>query len=135
MSRRTLPSLLVCAFLLACSDSTSPNEGVEGTWRLQTVNAQALPFTLAQSGTFKEELTGEVMTLMAPGSLTIVTMFRYTEGTNVFSESIPDEGTWTVNGSTVTITWESDGSTSTATVSGDTMTLQDIGLTFVYRRD
>jgi hypothetical protein len=135
MLRRTLLSVLVCSLLLACSDATSPGQSVEGTWRLQTVNGLALPFTLSQSGTFKEELTGEVMTLMAPGSLTIVTMFRYTEGSNVFAESVPDEGTWTVGGSTVTITWDSDGSTSTATVSGNTMTLQDIGLTFVYRRD
>ena len=135
MLRRTVPFLLVCSVLLACSDATSPNQGVVGTWRLQTVNGLALPFTLAQSGVDKEELTGEVMTLMAPGSLTIVTMFRYTEGSNVFAESVPDEGTWTVDGSTVTLTWDSDGSTSTATVSGNTMTLEDIGLTFVYRRD
>jgi hypothetical protein len=108
---------------------------VAGTWRLQTVNGLPLPFTLSETGMDKEELISEVITLAAPGSLTIVTAFRYTTGSNVFSESIPDEGTYAVDGSTVTITWDSDGSTSTATVSGNTMTLQDIGLTFVYRRD
>jgi len=135
MLRRTLLSLLVCSPLLACSDAAGPGQGVAGTWRLQTVNGLALPFTLSESGMDKEELTGEVITLVAPRSLTIVTTFRVTEGSNVFSESIPDEGTYAVNGSTVTFTWDSDGSTSTAAVSGNTMTLQDIGLTFVYHRD
>jgi hypothetical protein len=135
MLRRTLLSLLVSSCLLACSDAAGPGNGVAGTWRLQTVNGLALPFTLSENGTDKLELTGEVITLVAPRSLNIVTTFRVTEGSSVFPESIPDEGTYAVNGSTVTLTWESDGSTSTAVVSGNTMTLNDIGLTFVYRRD
>jgi hypothetical protein len=134
MLRRTLQSLLVSSLLLACSDATDPVR-VEGTWSLDTVNGLALPFTLPESGVDKLELTGEVITLVPPGSLTIVTMFRVTDGSNVFSESVPDGGTYTVSGSAVTLTWDSDGSTSTATVTGNTMTLQDIGLTFVYRRD
>ncbi len=135
MLRRALLSLLASSLFLACSDAVGPSERVAGTWRLQTVDGQALPFTLSETGTFKEELTGEVITLLAPGSLTIVTEFRYTDGGTVFAESVPDGGTYAVDGSTVTMTWASDGSTSTATVSGDTMTLHDIGLTFVYRRD
>ena len=135
MLRRILQSLLVSSLFLACSDATGPVRGVEGTWRLHTVNGLALPFTLPESGVDKLELTGEVITLVAPRSLTIVTTFLVTDGSNVFPESVPDGGTYAVNGSAVTFTWESDGSTSTATVSGNTMTLQDIGLTFVYRRD
>lgn len=135
MRRPSLLSLLVSPFLFACTDTTGPGEGVAGTWRLQTVNGLALPFVLTQNAMFKEELTSEVMTLVAPATLTIVTAFRYTEGTDISSESIPDGGTYAVDGSTITITWDSDGTTSTATVNGDIMTLQDIGLTFVYRRD
>ena len=135
MLRRTLLSLLVSSLLLACSEAAGPGRGVEGAWRLQTVNGLALPFTLPESGVDKLELTAEVITLVRPSSLTIVTTFRVTDGSNVFPESIPDEGTYAVTGSTVTFTWDSDGSTSTATVSGDRMTLQDIGLTFVYHRD
>ncbi len=65
----------------------------------------------------------------------MVTTFRVTEGSNVFPESIPDGGTYTVNGSTLTFRYDSDGSSDIATVTGDTMTLDDIGLTFVYRRE
>jgi len=135
MLQRALLFLLVSLLLLACSDAAGPGRGAEGTWRLHTVNGLALPFTLPESGVDKLELTGEVITLVPPRSLTIITTFRVTDGSNVFAESIPDKGTYAVNGSTVTFTWDSDGSTSTATVSGNTMTLQDIGLTFVYHRD
>ena len=65
----------------------------------------------------------------------MVTTFFVTDPPNFFTETVPDEGTFVVNGSTITFTFPSDGSTPSATVSGNTMTLEDIGLTFVYRRD
>ena len=135
MLRRTLLLFSVFSLVLGCSDSSGPGRGVTGTWRLQTVNGLQLPFTLPDSPVDKIELTGEVMTLVAPKNLSMMTSFRVTDGSNIFTESIPDAGVWTVEGSTITITWESDGTTSTAIVNGDTMTLEDIGLTFVYRRD
>jgi hypothetical protein len=134
MLRRSLLSLLTCSLVLACSDATGADRGVVGTWRLQTVDGQLLPFILTQNEVDKLELTGEAMTLLASGRFTMVTTFRVTDGSNVFLESIPDEGTYAVNGSTVTFTFNTDGSTVTATVDGTAMTLNDIGLTFVYRR-
>ena len=139
MLRRSLLSLLISLLVIACSDATGPGDGpgggLVGTWRLQTVDGLPLPFTLSEGGADKLELTAETMTLVASGSFDMVTTFRVTEGSNVFPESIPDEGTYVVNGSTVTFTYDSDGSTDIATVSGNAMTLDDIGLTFVYRRD
>lgn len=134
MLQRILLSLAPL-LIIACSDATEPGPLVEGTWRLQTVNSLALPFTLEEPDVDKLELTAETLTLVAPSSAAIVTTFRVTDGANVFTESIPDVGTYAVNGATVTFTFPSDGSTFTATVNGNTMTLQDIGLTFVYRRD
>lgn len=135
MLRRALLSLIVSLLIVSCSDASGPGGGVAGTWRLEKVNGSALPFTLPDEPVDKLELTGEVITLVPPRTLTIVTTFRVTDGSNVYSESIPDGGTYSVNGSTVTLTWDSDGTTDTATVNGNTMTLDDIGLTFVYRRD
>ena len=65
----------------------------------------------------------------------MITTFRITDGGVVSTESVPDSGSYTVNGSTVSFTFPSDGSTPLATIDGDTMTLGDIGLTFVYRRE
>ena len=135
MLRRALRLLFVPLLTLACTDTTGPTTPTVGTWRLQTVDGLALPFTLEESGAFKLELTGEVMTLDAQGRVDMVTNFRVTDGGDVFTESIPDVGSYVVNGSSVVFTFPSDGSTATATVSGRTMTLEDIGLTFGYRRD
>ena len=136
MLRLSLLSLLLCLFVLACSDddSTGPGGGLAGIWRLQTVDGLSLPFALTQSEVDKLEVTAETMTLVPSGSFTMVTTFRV-DGTNVFPESIPDEGTYAVSGSRVIFTYDSDESRDTATVSGNTMTLDDIGLTFVYRRN
>jgi hypothetical protein len=133
---RRLPLLLLLISLpvLSCTDATGPAPAVVGTWRLQTVNGRPLPFTLSEGPADKLELTGEALTLAASGTFTMVTTFRVTEGSNVFPESVPDEGTYEVIGASVRFTFHSDGSVSTMTVRGDTMTDPDID-TFVYRRD
>jgi hypothetical protein len=108
---------------------------VVGTWQLETVDGLPLPFALEQSEVDRLDLTGESMTLASSGRFTMVTDFLVTDGSDVYPESIPDEGTYAVSGSTVTFTFDSDGSSVTATVSANTMTLDDIGLTFVYHRE
>jgi len=138
MLRRSMLSLLISLVVMSCSEPNSPVEQKDpllGTWRLQTVNGQALPFTLPEEEVDKLELTGETITLIVSGRVAMVTTFRVTDGGNVTAESVPDAGTYAVNGSTLTFKFDSDGSTPSATVNGDIMTLQDIGLTFVYRRD
>lgn len=137
MLRRTLIltlSLLICTGVLSCSDTTGPDD-ILGTWRLQTVSGQPLPFTLEQDGGRKVELTGETVTVLAGGRQTMVTSFRVTDNGSVFLESIPASGSYTRNGSTLLLMFDNDESTYTATLNGDTMTIDDIGLTFVYRRD
>jgi hypothetical protein len=134
MLRRSLLSLLLSVVVLSCDDATGPDD-LLGTWRLQSVSGQSLPFILEQDGTTKVELTGETVTLLADGRQTMVTYFRVTEGGNVFTESVPAPGNYTVNGSTLLLTFDNDEDTYTAIVNGDLMTIEDIGLTFLYRRD
>jgi hypothetical protein len=143
MLRRSLLTLLISTFVLACNDATGPSPvGVVGTWRLQSVDGRPLPFTLPEEesgGADKLEVTAEVITTLDSGSFTMLTTFRVTDGSDVFPESIPDGGTYAVNGSTATFTY-SDGGTAPATVSGNVMTLVDIidgpiSYTFVYLRD
>ena len=134
MLRRSLLSLLLSVGVLSCGDATGPDD-LLGTWRLQSVSGQSLPFILEQDATRKVELTGETVTLLASGRQTMVTSFRVTEGGNVFTESIPAPGNYTVDGSTLLLTFDNDEDKYTALVNGDTMTIDDIGLTFLYRRD
>ena len=134
MLRRSLLFLLVSVLGLSCDNSTGPDD-LLGTWRLQTVSGQALPYILEQNATRKVELTGETVTLIASGRQTMVTSFRVTDGGTVMTESIPAPGDYTVDGDTVLLTFDSDEDEYTAIVKGDTMTINDIGLTFVYRRE
>ena len=134
MLRRSLLLLLVSVVVLSCDGGTGP-DNLLGTWRLEAVSGQSLPYILEQDGTRKVELTGETVTLLASGRQTMVTSFRVTEGGNVFTESIPAPGNYTVDGSTLLLTFDNDEDEYTAIVKGDTMTIDDIGLTFVYRRD
>ena len=140
MLRRSLLSMLVSLVVLACGDSTSPTTPTKtdpllGTWRLQTVSGHPIPYILEQDGARKVELTGEDVMLFAAGKQTMVTFFRTTEGGNVSTESVPAPGHYTVNGTTLTLTFDADEDIYTAIVNGDTMTIDDIGLTFLYRRD
>jgi hypothetical protein len=134
MLRRSLMSLLLLGVGLSCKDASGPDDLV-GIWRLETVSGQSLPFLLEQDGAFKVELTGETVELLASGRQTMVTSFRVTDGGVVTTESIPAPGNYTVNGSTLLLTFDNDPETYTATVDGDLMTINDIGLTFVYRRE
>jgi hypothetical protein len=134
MVRRSLVSLLLSVVVLSCKDSTGPDD-LLGVWRLETVSGQSLPFVLEQDGAFKVELTGETVTLQNAGRQTMVTSFRVTDGGIVSTESIPASGNFTVNGSTLVLTFDNDPETYTAIVNGDLMTIEDIGLTFVYRRE
>ena len=134
MLRRSLLSLLLSAIVVSCDNATGPDDFL-GTWRLETVSGQPLPFILEQDGTRKVELTGETVTLLASGRQTMVTSFRVTENGNVFTESIPAPGNYVVNGLTLLLTFDNDEDAYTAIVNGDTMSIDDIGLTFVYRRE
>ena len=134
MLRRSLLSLLLSVVVLSCDDATGPDD-LLGTWRLQSVSGQSLPFILEQDGTRKVELTGETVTLLASGRQTMVTSFRVTEGGSVFTESIPAAGNYTADGPALLLTFDNDEDTYTALVNGNTMTIDDIGLTFLYRRD
>ena len=143
MLRRTIMSLLVSALFLACSEGKSPTvpdpaAAVAGVWTLQTVDGQGLPFTLPPDGNLKADLTGEVITLTAPKTMMMVTSFLFNDNGHIFPESDTGIGTYTFDGSKVTLTF-SDGTIYTATISDNKMTLYDpdpaINLTFVYRRN
>ena len=137
MLRRSLLFLLMSVVLASCTDSnnTGPEDNLLGTWRLETVSGQGLPYFLEQNGAQKVDLTGETVTLLASGRQTMVTYFRTTEGSNVTTESVPASGNYTVNGNKLLLTFDNDTDKYTATINGDLMTIEDIGLVFVYRRE
>jgi len=137
LMRRLVAALLVSA-ALACGGDDSitvpTNASVAGTWTLQSVNGSPLPFVIVQSGSNKSELTADVLTVGSSGNFTQLTTIRNTLNGQVTTQSTPDAGTYTLNGTAATFRFNSDGSTGTGAINGNTLTVADVGLVMVYQR-
>lgn len=142
MNRRTLVRVLVAAplalLLGACGGDdggpAAPSEqSVAGTWNLQSINGVRLPFVIEQSGLDKVEVVGETYTLTNTGTFTQVTQYRATIDGRVTNESEVDAGSYVLNGTALTIHWNSGGQI-TASVSGRQLTATQDGLAVVYQK-
>jgi Lipocalin-like domain len=134
--RRILVSVFTAATVLlsACgSDSTTAPTptSIAGTWNLTTVNGAALPFVLQASP--KIEILSDQIVILANGTFTQSTQARLTNGTTITTQTIPDGGTYSLNGTAATFTF-TDGGSETATVSGNSMTIAETGLSLVYNK-
>jgi hypothetical protein len=121
---------------LACgSDSTSPDGGsVAGAYTLRTVNGANLPFTILQFGSDRTEIISETVVLTEAGRFTQTGTLRVT--TSGIANTVPysDAGSYTLNGTAGTFTFDSDGSSGTGTIVDGTITVAYAGNSFVYRK-
>jgi hypothetical protein len=133
---RKLAILLVLAAMACGGDSTTApvTANVVGTWNLQTINGLVLPFTTAQSGADKTEITADVLSVSGTGSFTETTTIRTTLNGQVSTQSSADAGQYTINGTAVSFVFNSDGSTGTGTLSGNTLIVADNGVSLVYKK-
>ena len=111
-------AVLAGGLLPAWGDDPTGPESVAGTYILQTINGEALPY-LVQVGF---SVTAGSIQLNSDGTYTISLTV-----TGLGAQIIT--GTFTVDGSTITL---DDG--TTGTVSGDTITVVADGDTFVFRK-
>jgi lipocalin-like protein len=130
-------ALILSVALTACGNDspTQPTSAsVVGTWNLQTIDGNGLPYVVDQVGSDTVAITGDVLKVSANGTFSQMTYFRVTENGQVTTDSIPDAGSYALNGTAVTFTFDSDGSTSTASLSGKTLTVAAVGLALVYKK-
>ena len=127
--RTLFATLCTAAVLLAgCgSDSggtTNPQSSSPvGTWNLTTANGAPLPFAF-QVGAVKYEVLFDQYVLLPNGRFTEAYQLRDTDGTIVGIENFTDSGSYTVNGTVLTMTYD-DGFPLTGTFSGNTVTVPD----------
>lgn len=113
--------------------STAPTQAsIAGTWNLSTINGSPLPYVLQASGP-KIEILSDKIVASANGTFTESTVVRLTDGATVSTTTIPDAGTYTLNGTAAVFTF-TDGSTGTGTVSGTTFTVASGGYSQVYTK-
>lgn len=135
MLRRLIP-LVALAVAVGCgSDSTTAPTvaSLAGTWTLQSVNGAPLPFTLSQTSTEKDELLSDVVTASANGTYSETLQVRETVGTQVVTVSSTDAGTFSVNGTAVTLSSNQIGNSFGAlSNNNNTLTLTEEGFVWVF---
>jgi hypothetical protein len=139
MRRTAFVATMILAILSAAGcggDSTSPAaQSIAGSWTLQSVNGSPLPFIVPQTGADKLEVLSDVLVISGTGSFTQTTSTRTTTNGVPTTQSVVDAGSYTLNGSTVTLHFSSDGFIGTASWSGNTITtVTGEGLALVYKR-
>lgn len=122
-SRLTL-ALVAASLLLGCGDATGPDRDPAGTYALESVNAQPLPFTDTDK------------TVILSGSLVLKSNRTFTLSGSVRSGSVTQtssiDGTYSQNGSTITFHVEDE--LTNADYTGDKITFDDGQDRFVYHR-
>ena len=87
MIRRALITLLVLGFA-ACGDDGLSLEDIVGTYTLQTIDGESIPWVKAQTGTtYTLEVTGGNIILNALRTCTNTIVFRETQDGNVTTET------------------------------------------------
>ena len=131
--RRLLAAALVVLATACGGDSSQRPLVVPGTYVLQTVNGLVLPY-LIQASSPKVELTADQFVLVTGGTFTNHTTVRSTDGTAVTTSTFDETGTWTVNGTALSLTY-ADGTAVTGALTTDgTLTLTGTGLSALYRK-
>ena len=134
LMRRLIPLILAIAVACGSDSPTQPtNASIAGTWNLTSVNGTGLPFVINQSGTDKVELVSDVVTATATGTYTEMFSFRETLNGVVTTTTEPDNGTYTINGTAITLHSSTNGSI-TGALNGNTFTLVDQGFVFLFTK-
>lgn len=126
--------VLMLVFLGACDDSgTGPDNSVHGTYTLDTVNGNKVPFAIVQIGNDKLEIMSGSVTINADGTFSGRTTLRTTEEGRTTTEEESFTGTYTNTNNSFTFR-TSDGDTYSGSVTGGSLTLIVEGFTLVYRK-
>jgi hypothetical protein len=130
------------AVLTACGsdNGTAPtptpladNSFVIGTWNLTTVDGVALPYVV-QSEEPLVEIISDRLVLLADGTFTELLRFRVTDSGASLTQSRPDAGRFSFEGSVATFRFN-DQTGGTGTVLGESLTVAGTGTPFVYVRE
>lgn len=130
---------LMIAFVVACSvacnnDGLTGSTTVNGKYTLRTVNGSALPYTISGSGANKTEILDDGITLYEGFTYSRSAHSRVTVNGTASDVTTSDAGSYSIFGTSVTLTSGTGGPTTLALVSGNSMTVTTAGLTYVFRK-
>ena len=134
MIRRVFLAFLVLGVTACGGDGTGP-ESVTGTYRLQSIDGDPLPFVVFQVGAEKIEVAAGSVTLNADMTCSNIGTFRITTITgNVTTNAVIDLCTYTINGGVLTLTSVTDATVTSGSIVGSALTLTNAGFVLIYRK-
>lgn len=129
--------LALCLLLAtACTReavTTPPTATVAGHWDLHSIAGQHLPLMIMKTVSASSDLVSDVVTLESGGTYAEVMRIRNTTNGVSIVEQYDATGTYVVQGSAVTLRTP-DGVVTTGTFEGNTISLDEGGHLFVYKR-
>jgi hypothetical protein len=133
---KTLLALLAFVVVLVGCDSTSEpdDSALVGTFTLQTVNGQNLPVFLGFFDGIGVTVLAGRLTLNADRTAAEAYDYRLTQGTTPSEASDSDVGVYTRNGNEILVEWSSGQPSETYILDDDTLTLDEDGFVFFYRK-
>jgi len=116
--------------LSACKGKgASINADITGEYALVSVDGNPVPASVSHQGAELQVRSG-TLTINADGTCSTRTVFVPPSGSEVTREVA---ATYTMDGSKVTMNWTGAG-TTVGTIQGDTFTMDNEGMPFVYRK-
>jgi hypothetical protein len=129
---RKLATIFALA-LLGCG-STEPGDEFSGSYALQTVNGQPLPFVTTAS-TVTARLNSGLLTISPKGEWSLIKSGTIQTGTQAPQTAVETIiGTWHLDGSSVKLLASSPPTVLTATVANGSAAYTDEGRTYVFQR-
>jgi Lipocalin-like domain len=134
MMHRAL-AIVVILVAIACGDSTGPTPAsVAGTWNLQAVSGNSLPYTLSQSQVVVTQISGGAIVATRARTFTDTITVKTIANGQTTTAKYADAGTYSLSGTAISFVFKSDGSTGTTVLRGDSVTLVSDGLSLLYTK-
>ena len=131
--QRLASVVLTGVLLTACGGDAFSPENVSGTYNLETISGNPLPFSMTDASGITGTTTAGSIILNANGTMSISTTVTITIAGTTTTNTFGGSGTFElVAPSTIRLT--SDGETLSGTLDGDRITIIGGGDSFVYRK-
>jgi hypothetical protein len=134
MMRAVLLALALVCFVGCNNDGLTGSTTVNGKYTLRTVNGSALPYTISGSGTNKTEVIDDAITLFEGFTYSRSAHSRVTVNGQASEVTTTDAGSYSIFGTSITLTPGNGGTATLVLVSGNTMTLSTTGYIYVFRK-
>lgn len=132
---RAILIALAAVSCIACEDAVTQAGGtVAGLYTLRTVNGAALPYTVPATGTTKTEILADTIQLNKIGTFSRAQHRRVTVNGQATQSAVRFTGTYSLQGTSITLLNNENGSQSVALGNATTMTFIEAGVTSVFSK-